>query len=50
LIAADRKMQEEVDAGRHAQNAPAEEGRQTAPIDRSPQSGDAEQLARNAAD
>src|SRR5262249_59210490 len=41
-ISAGRKLQQQIDAGRHAENATDQEHGQTAPIDRTPERGNAE--------
>src|SRR5215472_131850 len=49
-IGAARKLQQQIDAGRHAENATDQEHGQTAPIDRTPERGNAERLDCDAAD
>src|SRR5262249_31752379 len=49
-ISAARKLQQQIDAGRHAENASNQENGQTAPIDWRPEHRNAERLDGDAAD
>src|SRR5262245_15310055 len=49
-IGAARKLQQQIDAGRHAENATSQEHGQTAPIDRTQERSNAERLDCDAAD
>src|SRR5262245_20640248 len=49
-IGAGRKLQQQIDAGRHAENATNQEHGQTAPVDRTPERSNAERSDCDAAD